>query len=167
MEEIKTKTKTKTKSKAKKTTAATYSLRVFQVYQLLIKGYDRPEIIQYASEQWGEISDRSVDKYMYDARAMIDQLTSTNATDYLKMEIKRSHHLLSKTLAKGEHGIALEVMRDFRKLMGLYPDEKLRHILDGKVKVEQKADLSTLTEEDLKKIAADLVVKAIETDPGV
>ena len=41
------------KKSAKKPTTALYSKRVQEVYNLLLKGSSRPEIIEYSSKKWG------------------------------------------------------------------------------------------------------------------
>ena len=106
-----------------RSTGAEAKKRAYNVFQFLIKGYSRPEIIQFALENWG-VGEVQVDHYIAQAKILIEKHFEMNAKNYLKTSIVRREYLISKTLSKGEHSIALEAMRDLSKLLNEYPVEK-------------------------------------------
>lgn len=143
------------KKKNTKSSHADVSIRVLTVYNMILNGHQRPDIVRYASETWS-VTSRTTDDYMAEANRWIESYVIEVKDKIMKKSASRLERLLAKTIAEGERTTALEIMKEYHKIFDIYPDPKMRHILDGKIQVEEKADLSKLTPEDLKALAEKL-----------
>jgi hypothetical protein len=141
------------RKKTRKSTKGIVNLRIAAVYQMVLQGESRAHIKQYTQENWG-MSEGQTDEYLRRANIIIETETETEGNKHLKKQIAGLKVLMSKTYRKGEHHLVLEAMKELNKLLGLYPAEQHKHILDGKVHVEEekKIDFSKVTNETLLKI---------------
>ncbi len=103
----------------KKSTAATVELRTAKVAELLIDGWSRARICEYArSQRWG-VSDAQVDRYISKARKRIEaDCTQSRKTSYALAEA-RLEALYGKAVDAGDLRLALSVVKEQRALQGL------------------------------------------------
>lgn len=137
-----------------KCTNGEFDLRINQIYELLMIGEHRQGIVRYCTEQWGGVSERQIDKYIERANEKIDEWADKQMAASLKKSIARRDDLLRRAIKKGEIQVALEILKDKDKLLSNYPDERTRHILEGKVQTEnvKAPDLSDLPNDVLLKV---------------
>lgn len=105
---------------ATKTTKSEIEIRVSEIYKLLIIGTSRPAILQYASKKWGEISDRSVDSYISQARKLMTKELSDDRAVALGEEIELRRHIIQNALEDKKYQIALTAADSRAKLRGLF-----------------------------------------------
>lgn len=103
-----------------KTTKAERATRINEIYKLLIVGTPRPAILQYASENWGEISDRSVDSYIADVRKLMVKELQDNRQIALAEEIELRRHIINQALTDKKYQTALQAADSRAKLLGLF-----------------------------------------------
>lgn len=152
-----------TAPKTKKVSEAEVKLRVHTIFNMILGGASRFDILRHSSSQWG-VCDRQADEYMRRADLEIDKWADRLSRNSVKRSLSRREKIYMKAMELGQINVALEVARDTDKLRGNYPEEKQRHILDGKVEVEDKkaVDLSKLSSDQLEKI----VTKVLGNEPG-
>jgi hypothetical protein len=105
---------------ATKTTKSEIEIRVSQIYKLLVVGTSRPQILQYASKKWGEISDRSVDSYISQARKIMMQNLEIDRTEALAEELELRREIIFKAMQDKKYQIALSAADSRAKLRGLF-----------------------------------------------
>jgi MoxR-like ATPase len=136
--------------------------RVQAVYQLILEGHSRGSILRYGSDNEWNVSDRTVENYIKAAREMINEVSLDDAKDLLKAQINSLLHLKAKAYSKGELAVVSDAIKELNKLLGLYPEERTRHILEGKV---QTQDVSTAIDWD--KVPTEILVKFLEKASAV
>jgi len=117
--------------------------RVNKIYQLLIQGWHRPEILQFGVKTWG-ISERSVDEYIRYANTDIKKNAEAKQKRALNYMLNRHSDLISRAYTEGNLRLALDVDREDAKLMGLYAPEKSSNL---------NINLNELTDEQLERLA--------------
>lgn len=141
------------KSQARSTkNHADYNRRVRLVYQLLLKGSSRADVIDIALEKWGQLSTVSIDRYIHDANAMFDQIQLQYGEQALRRAVARLCLILDKTLDAKEHGVALETVRELNRIQNLHPNNKIKVAIEGEIK--------TTTDNELDKMLSKKVSKA-------
>ncbi|QOS67095.1 hypothetical protein GS424_011170 [Eggerthella guodeyinii] len=104
----------------KKSTAAEVEMRTAKVAELLVNGWNRTRICEYAREtaQWG-VSDGQIDRYIATARERIQ----TDCTQDLKMNYAlanaRLEAIYSRAIEAGDLRLALSVVKEQKTLQGL------------------------------------------------
>jgi hypothetical protein len=93
---------------------------------------------------------------------MINEVSLDDAKDLLKAQINSLLHLKAKAYSKGELAVVSDAIKELNKLLGLYPEERTRHILEGKV---QTQDVSTAIDWD--KVPTEILVKFLEKASAV
>ena len=98
--------------------------RVTIVYDLLVLGTSRAQIIQYAANKEWNVSSRQIDNYIKQAN---DHFT-TEAQSHREAELgkarRRLEDLYQKTMKVQDYQRALAVQREINALFGLYAPEK-------------------------------------------
>ncbi len=126
----------------KKSTEAEYETRVRAVYELLLSGMPRPDIIQHAAENW-DVESRQTSSYIRSARAELKKHSELIKKDAMTMAIARREALYYLAMDNNDFRLALEVDKELSKLLGLYepakqeivikdsPSERLSSLLSG------------------------------------
>ncbi len=106
-----------------KSSSAIVDTRVNQIYNLILSGANRGDIIQFATDkEWG-VTDRAVDLYIQRAREEM----AAHAKDYREanqlhdIAINRLNSLYAKSLKIQDYKTALAVQKEMHALFGLYP----------------------------------------------
>lgn len=103
----------------KKSTAAIVELRAAKVAELLIDGWSRARICEYARNQrWG-VSDAQVDRYISKARERIEADCSHSRKASYALAEARLEALYGKAVDAGDLRLALSVVKEQRALQGL------------------------------------------------
>ncbi len=145
-----------------RTDPITLNRRVQAVYQLILEGHSRGSILRYSSENEWNVSERTIQSYIASAREMIEEVNFDDAKKFLKEQITSLLHLKAKAYSKGELAVVSDAIKELNKLLGLYPEERTRHILEGKV---QTQDVSLAI--DWEKVPTDILVKFLEKASAV
>ena len=108
-----------------KSTNAELMQRVSLVYQMLLRGYTRSDIIQYVSKEtnWN-VSDRMIDTYMKKAREDLGDVTEEEKQAALGSALKRLDMLYRKALKKDDLKTCLAVQREINDLFHLKDEEQ-------------------------------------------
>lgn len=158
-----------------KATEAEMTRRISAIYKLLVLGYDRPYILQYASETW-DASERSADDYMSRARALIDAQTSRDREEHLKIALSRLEMVFNAAYVSSQYKDALGAQHQLNKILALYApvqqhievhhtwqDEAVSLIKSGEITYE--AALETFDHDD--RLVRELFAKAqVEVSTG-
>lgn len=133
------------KGPKKKATPVLAILKVNDVYTMLVKGAGRADIIQYAAEKKWDLSDRQIDAYIAEAKAIFREHAAFDreeeygkARDQLRDLYQRNHRVQ-------DYKAAHAVRKDLSELHDLYPAKTLKTI---NVNIERE-DLEKMTDEDL------------------
>lgn len=103
----------------KKSTTATVELRTAKVAELLIDGWSRARICEYARNQrWG-VSDGQIDRYIASARDRIKAGCSKDTEVKCALAETRLEQLYGKAIEAGDLRLALSVIKEQRALQGL------------------------------------------------
>ncbi|RDB99542.1 hypothetical protein C1866_01310 [Eggerthella lenta] len=103
----------------KKSTAAAVELRTAKVAELLIDGWSRARICEYALKmRWG-VSDGQVDRYIAAARERIKAGCSKDTEAKCALAETRLEALYGKAVEAGDLRLALNVVKEQRALQGL------------------------------------------------
>lgn len=103
----------------KKSTAAAVELRTAKVAELLIEGWNRARICEYARNQrWG-VSDGQIDRYIASARDRIKAGCSKDTEVKCALAETRLEQLYGKAIEAGDLRLALSVIKEQRALQGL------------------------------------------------
>ena len=120
---------TKRKSETpKKATAAEITKRVNKVYQLLLDGLSRADILEYVAKktEW-KVSDGSVDEYIAKATAEIKARSTIVRDEEYGKALERLRMLYSRNIMIQDFKAALAVQKEINELLGLYPAKKIEH----------------------------------------
>jgi len=114
-----------------------------------LKSKRNKELTQIVTEQLG-CSTRTAQRYVSEARREILRIGKEQKEAAFIREIRDREYLLNKVKSGGEadYKLALEIMKDRAKLLGLYV-EKVEH--SGKISLEQ-IDFNKLSKEQLERI---------------
>jgi hypothetical protein len=124
-----------------KATEAEMTRRINDVYKLLVLGYDRPYILQYASETW-KASERSADDYMARARALIDAQAGRDREEHLKIALSRLDMIFGAAYVNGDYKDALGAQHQVNKIIGLYAPVNQTVTLSGAIDVKAYKGIS-------------------------
>lgn len=116
-------------NKGKKSTDAEYNKRINEVFDLVLRGFNRPDILRYASK-W-KVSSRTVDTYLSEASKMIENTFGQ----------RKKEELINDTLAKLSNLYVKNYeLEDFKECRGI---------------LETRNKLLGLNEADLLKLQGD------------
>lgn len=101
-------------------------MRTFQVYQLLLNGYDAPHIIEFCKQKGWGIQKAQVYAYIGKARAMIKDNYDPKIFGLLQDSVARRMKLFEACRMAGDRNTAHEILRDLDKLLGKYPEIKVK-----------------------------------------
>lgn len=104
----------------KKSTAAIVELRTAKVAELLIDGWSRARICEYAREtaRWG-VSDAQIDRYISKARERIEADCAQSRKASYALAEARLEALYGKAVDAGDLRLALSIVKEQRALQGL------------------------------------------------
>lgn len=125
------------KGQPKRNDSLTTERRIAMVYQMIVEGYARCQIHRFASDNQWDIAERNVDEYIKRAREMIDAVDIDDKAKLVRNRAVALDHIRAKAHHKGELTTAISAVQESNKLLGLYPEERTRHILDGTLKTEE------------------------------
>lgn len=119
-------------------------VRVEAVCELLLNGYTRAYILDYAEDHW-KVAERQVDEYIALATLKIEEITTNSAENCLAI-ITSNLWSLYRRWVKREPGNARMILLDLAKLRGL-----------DRIQLDIKVDrpLKDLSNEELAKAIAD------------
>ena len=148
----------------KKSLSADVELRIAAIETLILKGTSRAAIIQYATKEKWDVSDRQVDAYIKRAKANIKRRIDKNRDYQYALAIQRLNMLLQASFTIQDYKACLAVQKELNALLGLYPATEIKiddwhsqaiaDIRDGKLTYEALADAFDDT------LAAQLFAKA-------
>jgi predicted transcriptional regulator len=101
-----------------KSTAAEVAARVDTVMTHLLRGKNRPFIIQYATETWS-ISERMADTYIARATKLIQEVTQPRKEYEFALTRQRLEDLFEKTLNDKNYQTALAVLKQVAEITGI------------------------------------------------
>lgn len=102
-----------------KATKAEVQERVNAIYQLILVGASRKDIIQFASSQeWG-VTNRQVDTYARKARELFAAEASRERNEYRDESYMRLMYILSRCLEVQDYKTALSTQKEINELFGL------------------------------------------------
>lgn len=119
--------------KETKADAAHVEMRVNKIFDLLLLGLSRAEMLQYVAEQtdWG-IEERQVDNYIKAATTRLKKLSKFHRQTELGRGIARLHSLYMALMKVQDYKGALTVQKELNELLGLYAPKKVDLTSDGK-----------------------------------
>lgn len=94
--------------------------RVNEVYSLLLSRVNRAQILQYASNKWGKICDRTVDNYISKARELLKNETAIDRSTALAEHIATRNQLYQIALKKEKFQTCLQILDSTARLQGLF-----------------------------------------------
>lgn len=103
-----------------KSTNAQVELRTSEIYDLLLQGATRTEILQYAAKNW-KVSERQTDSYISKATQLVENDSATQREEVLTLTKARLQHLYRKSVEAKDYRAALLVLKEQSSLLGLYP----------------------------------------------
>lgn len=98
--------------------------RVTTIYDLLVLGTSRAQIIQYAANKEWDVSSRQIDNYIKQANDCFTQEAQAHREIELGKARRRLEDLYLKTMKLQDYQRALAVQRELNALFGLYAPEK-------------------------------------------
>ena len=119
--------------KMAKSTDAEVEKRVTAVYDRLLEGESRAEILRYASNQGWSVDPRSVDTYIRRARNLLKKHAQSNRELALGTARARLNRLFQKALSGNDIRGALAVQKELNALSDVYPAQlfSLKALLAG------------------------------------
>lgn len=124
--------------------------RVFEVYNMIVGGVDRPTILRYALEKW-DVKEGQAQNYISRARAEFTKQHDENKIEGLKQSVSRRLFLYRRAVDGGNDSLAHEILSDLDKLLNRYPalrasvkvgaDEGLIGLLNGHPTKSKKTEL--------------------------
>lgn len=119
-------------SKENKATAAQTEERINKVFDLLVSGATRQQILQYVAKKtdW-KLADRQVDNYIAKATERITAAGKTRREEELGKAVLRLQQLYFMCLTLQNFQTALNVQREINKLLGLSLEQELIDRVEG------------------------------------
>ena len=105
-----------------KSTKVEKEKRVNDIYNLLLHGATRYEILQYGAKHWA-IADRQIDDYISSASRLIAQESEWHRPGQLGRAIKRLEQILHAAIKDHDYGSAINAQKELDKLFSLYEPE--------------------------------------------
>ena len=108
--------------------------RVMECVQLMGQGFSRPEIIQYFSDKYNKLTDRTADNYIQLAREKIkENFAIMFDKEYFKANIfKRLEDLYKQSYDIDDYKECRVILKDLRDMLGLNDPTKQDITTDGK-----------------------------------
>lgn len=106
-------------SRKQQSTDAEVERRIGEVFNLLVAGVRRREVLQFAASQGWDLKDRQVDNYIAAATEQIRNAASVDKAMELGRAIRRLHHLYQASQRIQDHKTSLAVARELTALLGL------------------------------------------------
>lgn len=133
--------------KQAKSTKAEVFQRVSEVQTLLLDGYTRSTILQYASK-W-LVSDRMVDEYIAQANVNIKEVSKAGLENDLAIIVSAMWDTFRRAKAAGNIGEMRQTLTALAKLKGL-DESTVNHIIDDKRELQDMsdADLDAILSQD-------------------
>lgn len=105
---------------ASKSTAAEVELRITTVFNMLLAGAKRADIIATADKKsWG-VTDRQIDNYISDARVLIAEYATVERSKVISYARARLEFLFKLAVSVSDVKTALATQREINQLEGLY-----------------------------------------------
>lgn len=101
-----------------KSTDAEIEQRVLTVYQMILQGLSRQDILQYSSKNWF-VSNRTVDTYIKRATIEIGEVSDDEKASAFGNAIKRLNAIYYKAMKKDDLRTAITAQREISELYGL------------------------------------------------
>lgn len=111
--------------------------RINRVYQLLIQGWHRSDIVQFGSKEWG-VSDRSVDEYIRRANTIINANAKVKQKRELNKMLNRHDDMRSRAYKVDDLRLILDIDREDAKILGLYQPEKKN--ISGSIRIVDESE---------------------------
>lgn len=109
---------------------AEHDKRVNEVYLMLLQGFVRKQIIQYASENY-KIGERSTDDYIRKARELFKSNLETE-TESKKFQILTQYYdLYNKNYKEEDFRECRNILKDISVVLGIEAPKKIDHTTDG------------------------------------
>ena len=106
-----------------KATNTEMQTRVAEVFKLLLKGLNRPEVLQYAANTWG-VSERTADNYIARARKeYVKHVDNDRARNFAMMQ-HRLEDLYKRTMKLQDYKTSLAILKEYGSLLDLYPAKR-------------------------------------------
>jgi hypothetical protein len=111
--------------------------RVGKVYDLLLAGASRREILQFVAKMdppWG-VETRQIDNYIAQAKEWIKESAAVHRDEELGKARTRLEALYKQAFSIGAYKVTLAILRELNALSGLYPVAEQKHSGEIKVRV--------------------------------
>lgn len=123
-------------SRKPKTPTVEVNRRVGVIENMLLNGFGRRQIIQYAAMEEGEkkawnLSDRQIDTYIERAKKQIEEDALPEREFLIKAALRRYNDLYGKSHNIGDYRTCTVVQAHIDKLMGLNAPENVKHNISG------------------------------------
>lgn len=116
-------TKRTQRKNAPRANAAEQERRINLVYEMLLQGARRPEILQYVAKNWHG-SERSADDLIAAARGILKHQAAQTRDENFAEQVALRRLLRNKAAQANDFRMVLDVAKDEAKLLDLYPAEK-------------------------------------------
>ncbi len=110
---------------ANKSTRAQLSERVRIIFELLLSGTPRVDIIEYGRKNWG-VRRAMADQYIAKANELIKKEAAKIIENAFEDHLVMRDSLRLAALKDGDKRLAHEILRDTAKLLGLYAPKELK-----------------------------------------
>jgi hypothetical protein len=101
---------------ARKSTNTEIDQRINVVYDMLLRAYNRTQIVRYAAEEW-QVSERQAETYIARARDLQRLDAELERPQWLIAAIARLQEYEREAHTKGNLGIAIKALEDQAKLL--------------------------------------------------
>lgn len=110
----------------KKSTKAEIEQRITLVYDMIVVGSSRAQVLQYVTKKtdW-EVCDGMVDKYIARANDRLAEESQIHRATELGKSLSRLNTLYQKTLQVQDYARCLAVQRELNQLLGLYEPKQI------------------------------------------
>ena len=103
---------------AVRSTAAEKKFRVSTVYGHLCNAWSRGQILEFGEKEWG-VSHSAIDKYIQEARVMIDQDCNLSRQAFLAECLERLRNYEQQAAKRGQMQVATNSVKLQAELVGL------------------------------------------------
>jgi hypothetical protein len=118
-----------TETTPKKSDRATVSQRIEEVLRIRLDGAQFHDIVQYASEQKWNVSERQLWNYITRADELLVERQDKNRKKVVARHLAQRQSLYARAVNAGDYRTALAILADETKLRGLYPEKELRELV--------------------------------------
>lgn len=105
---------------ATRSTKATKIKRVNKVYDLIIKGYSRADILQYATKNKWNVIDRAVDEYIAEATELFKKHGAVDREEMTGIALLRLTHIVKENIEAKDYRTAIAAMKEIHAISGIY-----------------------------------------------